>query len=418
MGEKISGRNMSIIVFITSFLIYSVITMTRNAFAASIASVIEEGLLPHTAAGIINAGFYLFNGIGQVAGVKVIDKASPIKLLYVPLVGTLLAMLLMTVQTGFIPMLIIWSLCGFLQFPIWPAILRMITEYLLPSHKEKAMKFIIFGFGAGTFLNYLLASVILKLYNWQGLFGASAIIVALCIVLWLIITEKGKAKLLEIKELGAKEEIKGEEKKSKGFLKVVISSGALLLIVPSFIRLFLDAGLKAWAPTMFVESYGASASFGSALVTVLSFVNFGGMFFATWLCSKVTKNETTALIICFLVAVPFAVLLLFVGGVSLAVAALSLTVITTMMYASHQLMDAFIPAKFDKVGMTGGMASLMNGVASLGAVFASIGFGFMAENCGWSAAFVMQLALIIVTLVFCVFARPLWKKFICRQEEI
>lgn len=416
MGEKTSSRNMSIIVFFTSFLIYSVITMTRNAFAASIASVIEEGILPHTAAGIINAGFYLFNGIGQVAGVKIVDKASPIKLLYVPLVGTLIAMLFMTVAKSFLSMLIIWSLCGLLQFPIWPAVLRMVTEYTLPQHKGKAMKSIIFGFGAGTFLNYLLATIILKVASWRALFVASAVIVALCIVLWMFITGKKKVKLSEIKEENCQNEIK-EEEKTKGFLKTLISSGALLLLVPSFIRLFLDSGLKTWAPTMFVESYGASASFGSALVTVLSFVNFGGMFFATWLCSKVTKNETTALGICFLVSLPFAVLLLFVGGVSLAVATLSLIVITTMMYASHQLMDVFIPAKFGKVGMTGSMASLMNGFASLGAVFASIGFGFLAENYGWRESFIMQLALIIITLVSCIFARPLWKKFIDRQGE-
>ena len=78
MGEKTSSRNMSIIVFITSFLIYSVITMSRNAFAASIASVIDEGLLPHTAAGVINAGFYLFNGIGQVASWRALFVASAV----------------------------------------------------------------------------------------------------------------------------------------------------------------------------------------------------------------------------------------------------------------------------------------------------------------------------------------------------
>ena len=417
MGTRnLTSKRTSVVIFIVSFLIYSVITMTRNAFAASIAPVIAEGILPHTAAGIINAGFYLFNGIGQVAGVKIVDKASPIKLLYVPLVGTLLAMLFMTVAKSFLSMLIIWSLCGLLQFPIWPAVLRMVTEYTLPQHKGKAMKSIIFGFGAGTFLNYLLATIILKFATWRALFVASAVIVAICIVLWMFITEKGKAKLSAIKELATKEEIK-EDKKSKGFLKTLISSGALLLLVPSFIRLFLDSGLKTWAPTMFVEIYGASASFGSALVTVLSFVNFGGMFFATWLCSKVTKNETTAFGICFLVSLPFAVLLLFVGGVSLAVATLSLILITTMMYASHQLMDVFIPAKFAKVGMTGGMASLMNGVASLGAVFASVGFGFMAENFGWRAAFVMQLVLVIITLASCIFARPLWEKF-GKQEKV
>ena len=66
MGTRnLTSKRTSVVIFIVSFLIYSVITMTRNAFAASIAPVIAEGILPHTAAGIINAGFYLFNGMSE-----------------------------------------------------------------------------------------------------------------------------------------------------------------------------------------------------------------------------------------------------------------------------------------------------------------------------------------------------------------
>ena len=55
--------------FLICFVIYAIVSMTKSAYAAAIASIIGEGLFTKSSAGIINAGFYLFYATGQLVGV-------------------------------------------------------------------------------------------------------------------------------------------------------------------------------------------------------------------------------------------------------------------------------------------------------------------------------------------------------------
>ncbi len=421
--EKIEHKRtsrVSIGIFIASFLIYSVISMTKSAYSASIASLLEEGVFTKTWAGTINAGFYLFYGLGQIAGIKIIDKASPMKLIYITLLGTFFSMIGMTMVNSFLPMLLIWSFCGFIQFPIWPAILRVITEYILPEHKSKAMTAISFSFCVGTLMNYLLAAVILKVATWRALFIASAVVVIGCIIMLMIVNRRAKNELNIIKGINNsriknkkedEKENKNSDKQKTGFITIIISSGVMLMLLPAFIRTALDSGLKAWVPTLIIENYGVSESFASALTTILVFVNITGVFIATWICTKITHNEAKAFGLCFLIAVPFIILLLFMENISLAIAVGCLTVMTTMMYAGHQISNVMMPARFAKINRAGSIASLINAVASFGAVIANMGFGFLAEHYGWTVTITSWIVIAVVAFILCMAAAPLWKKF-------
>ena len=58
----------SMILFVTAWLVYAIVSMTRNTYAAAIASIIGENIFDKTQAGTINASFYLFYGSMQLFG--------------------------------------------------------------------------------------------------------------------------------------------------------------------------------------------------------------------------------------------------------------------------------------------------------------------------------------------------------------
>ncbi|MBQ7075868.1 MAG: hypothetical protein IJM94_03600, partial [Clostridia bacterium] len=121
-------------------------------------------------------------------------------------------------------------------------------------------------------------------------------------------------------------------------------------------------------------------------------------------------------VIC-LFSVPFTLLLLMLGNIPLAVAVFSLTVITTMMYAGAQFINIIIPSSFAKYNMTGGVAAMLNGAASFGAVFANIIFGVLAQKYGWNTTIISWVIFLAVAGVFCLIAAPLWSKFIKKGEN-
>ena len=415
-----NAEKASWLIFCAGFIVYAVISMTKSAYAASMAPIIKEGLFNKSSAGIINAGFYLFYGISQLLGVKIVDKVSPIKLIYTTLAGTLISTIGMSVSNNFYAMFAFWSFCGVIQFAVWPAVLRIISEYLLPIHKRKAMTYISFSYCVGMLCNYLVAAVVLNVARWPVLFSVFSVILMLCLALWTLIVRATKEEVKEIKKINgalAAQDLKNKENKEKeakkeiNFVSLLISSGALLLLIPTLIRTALDAGLKSWVPTMIVENYPVSESFASMLTTILVFINLGGVFIVNYFYPKRIKNAVWGYALCFLVVLPFTVMLLLTGKVPLAVVVALLTSVTTMMYAGHQLVNIIIPSSFSKYNKTGAVASTLNAFASFGAVIANVAFGFLAENYGWSGTIFSWIVLAAVAFIFCAAAAPRWKGF-------
>lgn len=403
--------------FIIAWIVYAIVSMTKSAYNASMASIIGEGLFDKTQAGTISASFYLLYGSAQLLGAKILDKISPMKLVLMALIGTLISIMAMAVSKSFVMMLVFWSFCGLVQFPIWPAILRIIAEYLSPAQKDKAMVYIAFSYCVGMLANYLIASVVLGVSEWRMLFWVFAVIVVLAILLWQIVTVKTKdscnIQARKNKELLANQASSVENKPAEkiSFFRLLTISGLVIILISSFTRSALDMGMKTWIPTMITESYGVSESFASMLTSILVCVNLAGVYIANWIYPKRIKNAVVAYGICFLVALPFNVMLIMTGKIPVGVVVVLLTVSTTMMYAGHQLVNVIIPSYFAKYNRTGSVAALMNALASFGTVAANIGFGYLAERFAWSATITSWIIITVISFVVCMAAAPIWRKF-------
>jgi|GEM_PF-1202202 len=402
--------------FIACWVVYALISMTKSTYSASIAAIIHDGLFSKSMAGIINAGFYLFYGAAQIFGARCIDRISPVFFINAALIGTTVSLFAMPLFSSFAAMLIFWSFAGLMQFAIWPATLRIIAEYLLPSHKSRAMVFIAFSYCSGSIVSYLVASAVLKIANWKVLFIFTALLLFAAFVLWGIFAKKSMNILESFKEK-VSEKKNAPSVSNKDTWRIVFISGVVFLLVATFIRTMLDAGLKSWVPTMITENYDVSASFASMLTTILVLVNISGVFIVNKLYPLHISNPVTAFALCFVAALPLTMLLLLTGKVHVAVIVFLLTAITTLMYSGHQLINVIIPAQFSHIHMSGSVAAILNAVASFGAVVASFGFGYLADNFGWGVTIASWSVLAFIAAVFCSFAIKLWDKFVKKLRK-
>lgn len=408
----------SIMLFVVCWLAYAIISMTKNAFGASMASIVEEGLFTKSLAGIINSGYYVFYGAAQLLFVKAIDKISPVKLINMSLVGSVISMFGFIFAKDFWTMLVLWSLAGILQFALWPAVIRIIAQYLLPSHKSKAMVHIAFSYCFGSLMNYAVAAIILKFASWRMIFLVFLAIILVTSVVWIIITNKTipvLEKVMDIPENTAKK----TESKSSGNIKIFWASGIICILVPSFIRGMLDLGLKSWVPTMITESYaGISPSFASLMTTILLLVNLSGIYIVNFFYPKYIKSEALCFALCFIASLPFMLLLLLTGKVPVGVVVALLTVVTTFMYSGHQLLNVIMPTKFASLNMSGGVASLINSVASFGIVVGNFGYGIFADKFGWNATTVLWNVMTVIAAVFGLLSVRKWNRFMKEKANV
>ncbi len=400
------------ILFVAVFFAYSIASMARNGYAASIASVTAEGLFNKSQSGLINASFYIFYGAAQLLGIKFIDKVSPIKLITISLLGTIISTIGMALSESFGAMLFFWSFCGLSQFAVWPATLRIVVEYVLPEHKNRAMVYISFSYCIGCLLNYIIAAMVLNVARWPMIFWVFTIILIITVFVWLYLSKK-TAPVLEVIE---KQEAISEKTETQeiafNYKRLLLSSGIVFLLFTGFFRSALDLGVKSWVPTMITESYqGISPSFANILTTALLIVNLLGVFYASWVYPKKIKNTVTAYSTCFFISIPFTIMLMLTGKIPVLLVVALLTIITTMMYAGHQFINVFIPSHFAKYNRAGGITATINAIAAFGAVAGNIAFGYLAENFGWSATIISWIIMMALSFGFSMCAVPLWRKF-------
>jgi len=399
--------------FWACWIIYAIICMTKNAYSASIASIIEEGMFTKSEAGLINSAYYVFYGGAQLFLMGVVDRISPVKLINTAFIGALISLAGFSVADGFYPMLILWSITGLLQFAIWPAVIRIISQYLIPSHRDKAMVYMAFAYCVGMLSNYAAASVILKVSDWRMIFRIFLIIAIVSLAAWIAVTKK-TFPILEDCVKSIKEPQKNEagaKISKKGTWKILFSSGIAILLIPSLIRTMMDMGLKSWVPTMITENYGVSPSFASVMTTILLLVNLGGIYIVSAVYPKYIKSEALCFALCFVFALPFTLLLLLTGKLPLWAVVVLLTLVTTLMYSGHQLINVIVPSKFARLNLSGAVASILNALASFGAVIANFGYGYLAEKFGWTATILSWSVMAFAAIVFCLLSVKRWNRF-------
>ena len=188
------------------------------------------------------------------------------------------------------------------------------------------------------------------------------------------------------------------------------------MLIPSFARTMMDMGLKSWVPTMITENYEVSASFASMLTTILLLVNLSGIYIVNAVHPKYIKSQALCFALCFVVALPFTLLLLLTGEIPVWVVVVLLTLVTTFMYSGHQLINVIIPSEFAIMNMSGGVASLLNAIASFGAVAANFGFGYLADNFGWTATIMSWNVMAVLAAVFGLLSVKKWNRFIKSED--
>ncbi len=415
MTEEKNLRKASGLLFVACWIVYAVLCLTKNAFGSAIASIVQEGFMTKSQSGIVNGAYYITYGGAQLLLAKLVDKVSPTKMMHTALFAAFLSMAGFMLATSYPVMLILWALTGILQFASWPATIRIISQYMIPEMRGKAMISIAFCYCFGTMVNSLSASVILNFWGWRTIFGFSMVVVLLVWLIFWYLSEK-TIHTLEKSVVGhhtplVSHKKKQGHKKSTKNIKIMFLSGIMIMLIPGFVRAALDTGLKAWVPTLIVEKYGVSSSFASLLTTMLMFVNLSGVFLANWIYPKLVKNEVMGMVVLFGLAAPCLILLTKIGAFSVWIAVILLTVITTFMYGGNQIINIKMSTRFAALNMSGGVAATLNGSACMGIVVANMGFGYLADRFDWNVTIWIWVALAVIGGITSYLAMRRWVRF-------
>lgn len=399
--------------FVTTWIMYILVCFIKSNYTASVAYIVSEGIFSKTHAGIISAAFYLAYGLAQMLLGKITDKISPFTLTTAGIVGAIIANIILCFTNNFWWVLIVWTLCGLVQFGVWPATSRIISEFLIPEHRHKASVYIALCIGLAGFLSFLLVTFILETFGWSGVFVLNTLVMVVSLVLWKY--TQAKTETILTRDTVPEEKVTFQKSKDVKFLKTFFSSGLFFGCIVILLKTMLDNGTKNWVPTMIMESYSIAPTISGVITALIFICNISGVLLVVRLSAKI-KNEYSKMLVYFSICLPALVILQFTGTLPVWLIVISLILSTTMMYSINNTI-VLIANGYSKIGYTGTACSLLNAAASFGIVVASFGYGYLSEHFGWGAVTGLWLALAVLAVILNLISIKIWDKFKKTQED-
>ncbi len=407
----------SAILFFASWVTYTIICFTKTNYTALIASIVKAGIFTKSDSGFISACFYIAFGISQIVGGRFTDK-KPMLAITIGLVGSLIPNFILCFVQDFVAVCILWSICGLMQFGCYPGIVKIVSRYLAPEHREKARTYVVLCIGVGGILSYVAVAPVYEWFGWAGVFGMDALTLCASLVLWIYALTKVKYlnedEQNPIQVQTEEKQVQENEQKQKiSFVKLILSSGLIFAIVINLFMTMMSNGFKSWISTMMMESYDLSPVWASMQTAIIYVANILGTFIIARTFGKI-KNEMLAKGLAMAFCLPFYIVILFIGKVPAFVIIACSIITTTVLYGIGRV-NVKIASNVEKYGCSATFVGLLNAMASFGVVFANGGFGIIADKLGWNAVTIILVAVCAISAIGYVVGSIVWKKF--KQKE-
>ena len=411
MNKYLDNKRTSLILLLVCFATYTIIGFTRNAYTAAIAGIIEEGYFTKFDAGTIASSFNITYCISQIIGSYFVDKVSPFKIILIGVVATLFANIAMSLYPTYTVIFISRAVCGIAQFGIWPALLKIVTQYTHEDYRRKWLYIMPLGITSGSVISYLAAGMV---GNWRSMFVLSYVFTAICMVAFMAAAAYTNKKATGISpdKQSQNSKTSSSEGKQLNSFKLFATSGMLFMFVPVIMKSLIGTGISSWMPTLIMESYNVSSGISNTMTAISTCANFAAVLWVVLLYPKAFKLQTTAVGMFNLFMVPLLIVSCSIGKIPLMLIVVLITLTNTFINSIHQFFTVEMPSVYTKYNKSGMIAGIINAIGTFAGILGNIIYGYMAEKFDWNIIIASWAIMAFLAMAFSFVATPSWKKFI------
>jgi len=370
--------------------VYFASYMTRSNYSVVLAAMITDTGFPKDLLSLALTGSFFTYGVGQVVSGIFGDYISPKKLLGYGLAGTALMNLFLPLCVKPWQMILVWSINGFAQAFMWPPLVKLMTILLSENDYHKGVLWASYGCNGATILLYLISPVLIVWLGWRSVFGISAAVAAIMLVLWLwLCPDPGKVS-----------QQKGEVSQPDG-KKMLFAPMMLAIMAAIILHGMLKDGVSAWMPVYIKTTYNTGDSLAilsGVLMPIFSVLStkLGAVIY----CKKFTNPVTcAACVFCFST---FAALMLAILGRSNAIVAIVLmALLTGSMHAVNLMLISTVPAYFKKYGTVSTASGVLNACTYVGSAISTYGIAVLSDNFGWIFTLRLWVLIAAVAAILC-----------------
>ena len=414
----------TLVIILLCCLGYFVSYLTRKNFSTAIAGIVEQTEFSKSQLGIVETALLISYGVSQIVTGFLADKFKPQNVVMSGLIITTACNAVFPLFNSIAAFAVVWAINGIGQSMFWPAMVRIIAEYLSPVQYKWSCSLISTASQVATILLYLLVPFVLDTIGYRWVFYIPAIVAGVTAVVWIVFYNINvkRCKKYEIERPASEGKVDtGEQKQKVRLAPIMISCGIITILFAIILQGCLRDGITAWIPSL-VAASGAENASGAILKSVLLPVfTIIITYVGTYLYFKLFKNELIATAIFFSLSA-VCILALFIlnyanpDGLSIA-KIIAAAIAVGLMHCTNLALISYIPAHFGKYNAVAFMSGLTNAFTYVGSAISTWGTALVAESFGWNAVVLVWLAIALLGIVVALVTIRPWGKFLKKEYE-
>ena len=373
----------------------------------------EEFDTTTAALGVVSSSLFWCYAFGQLINGRLGAFFGYKRFMIVGVVASAVINVVLSFQTNITVIAILWGLNGFFQSMVWSNGLGVINKWWPPQKRGFATGFATFFSGMAQVTTYLSVLYCLQLnpeWGWRAAFRFPMLPLLLSLVAFIIFfknapEDAGFAPQEEEDDASASNE---NMLKGKGYLypyKVLFSEPKV--IVFCFISAIAGVGrygLLTWIPTYFVEQHGLTIKDGIFSSILLPFGQACAMFIFPIITDKLLKGKREPMLV-IAALVTFCGMLVFPFIKNQTVASVMLFVLGVFAMVTGVIWT--IAGDIGGKALSSTVVGIFDWAVYMGAAIQAVLFGFLKDQFGWTAIFVIIGVLYVIMLALTFLARKM-----------
>ena len=414
--------------FILCFLAYSTAYIARGNFDYARTTMIADGTINESVAGILSAVYFGCYAIGQIINGATADKRPPFLLVSVGM--SIVAIANATMMFALTPALriVVWAINGFGQSMLWCPIFYIISNVLHTKLRFTAITLITLTTPLGKASCAWISGFAISFGKWQNIFLVVSLIIAAVTILWISMS-MGLRKSLVVPQIQKTKDSKTQEKRG-GLLSLLLESGVIFMLPAMLVYgLFLN-GVTALMPSILSKQYLLDSSASAYLDSFIPILGSLGIIVANLFYIKMFKKndmKSAAFVMALSVAPLIVMLLLTCGGngcfrfgryTDSIIFVITYGLVYILQLSFGHFCVSLVPVKFSAFAYAATVSGIANAISYGGSAISSYAMNLAVGRLPlWQTVIVWMICLGVATICM-VLALIKWNKFIKKYNTL
>lgn len=360
------------------FIVYFCAYIGRLNLSASLDSIMSDMHVHETAGGTLQTVFAVVYASGQFVFGALVDRLSPKKMIITGLVGSALSNLFFSFARFFPLLCVLWAVNGAFQSMLWTPIVRLIAAHFSGKRRSRASFTMSFTLAGGNLAAWGLAVQLQKWVGWRLAFmiPCFVLLLAACFAFFM---------MPNVVNSETDEKKTGKSNTKKAPIRFLFTTGLLFMLIASVSNGFLRDGVITWGPTILGMDKGM-------FTLIIPIINLFGILAGASIV-RVFNSRVRAIAAVMMAACMLPSFLLFtLNGNTIWFMALTLGLMSAILYGSNTLFTVLMPMDYDKSGRVGLVAGLIDSFIYVGSALAGTLTGFIRESTGsWTGVYAIWM---------------------------